>query len=72
MVGLELMRWRWDMGDRDRKDTVGVGHEQSGSKRCGGGRRRAIGLELTWWEWDTSSQASIDMVVVGHAQLCSN
>ena len=22
------------MGDRDRKDMVGVGHERSGSKRC--------------------------------------
>ena len=45
------------MGNQDRKDTVGVGHKQSGSKRCGGGRRQAIRLELTQWEWDTSSQA---------------
>ena len=60
------------MGNQDRKDTVGVGHERSGSKRCSGGRRQAIGLELTWWEWDMSSRARIDMVVVGHKQLRSN
>ena len=72
MVGLELMRWRWDTGNWDRKDTMGVGHKWSGLKRCGGGRRQAIGLELMRWEWDTSSQARIDTVVVRHEQLRLN
>ena len=54
------------MGDRDRKDMVGVGHEWSGLKRCGGGRRQAIRLELMRWEWDTSGCARIDMVGVEH------
>ena len=71
-IGLKLTQWRWDTGDQDQKDMVEVGHKQSGSKRCGGGRRRAIGLELMWWKWDMSSQAQIDMVVVGHEQLCLN
>ena len=72
MVGLELTWWRWDTGDQDRKDMVGVGHKQSGSKRCSGGRRQVIRLKLMRWEWDTSSWARIDTVVVGHEQLCSN
>ena len=50
MVGLKLTQWGRETSNRARVDTKEVADKQSGLKRCGGGRRRAIALELTRWE----------------------
>ena len=39
--------WRWETSGCARIDMVEVADELLGSKRCGGGRRRAIALKLT-------------------------
>ena len=57
MIGLEETWWRQEMSNCTRIDTVGVGDEQSGSKRCSEGGTQAIGTELTWGEQDMGSRA---------------
>ena len=51
---------------------VGVGDEQLGSKRCGGGRRQAIVLELTQLGGRQNGRARKGLVDVGDERLDLN